>query len=78
LENDGLETGTHNEFSKIPGELPAMAKSLFSPQKEIVFPASRSLITDIQAGARNCPFIFVSVFSRFCTVLYVNTTEYME
>jgi hypothetical protein len=61
LENYGLGTGTHNEFSKIPGELPAISKSSLSPQKEIVFPARRSLITDIRAGARNSPFIFVSI-----------------
>jgi hypothetical protein len=61
LENYCLGTGTHNKFSKIPGELPAIAKSLFSPQKEIAFPVRRSLITDIRAGARNSPFLFVSV-----------------
>jgi hypothetical protein len=31
LENYGLGTGTHNEFSKIPGELSAISKSLLSP-----------------------------------------------
>ncbi len=62
MEIYGLGTGTHNEFSKIPGELPVIAKSLFSPEKEIVFLARRSLITDIRAGARNSPFIFVSVY----------------
>ena len=62
MENYGLGTGTQNEFSKILGELPAIAKSLFSPQKEIVFPARRSLITDIRAGAWNSPFTFVSVY----------------
>jgi hypothetical protein len=61
LENYGLGTGTQNKFSKISGELPAIAKNLFSPQKEIVFPARRSLITDIRAGARNSLFTFVSV-----------------
>jgi hypothetical protein len=70
LENYGLGTGTHNEFSKIPGELPAISKSLLSPQKEIVFPARRSLITDIRAGALNSPFIFVSVY--LCLWLYVS------
>jgi hypothetical protein len=34
LENYGLGTGTQNEFSKILGELSAIAKSLFSPKKE--------------------------------------------
>jgi hypothetical protein len=65
LENYGLGTGTQNEFSKISGELPAIAKSLFSPQKEIVFPARRSLTTDFRAGARNSPFTFVSVCMQF-------------
>jgi hypothetical protein len=62
LENYGLRTGTQYEFSKIPGELRAIAKSLFSPQKEIVFRARKCLITDIRARARNSPFIFVSVY----------------
>jgi hypothetical protein len=50
------------QIVKIPGELRAIAKSLFSPQKEIVFWARKSLITDIRAGARNSPFNFVSVY----------------
>ncbi len=62
MENYGLETGTQYKFSKIPEELRAIAKSLFSPQKEIVFRARKSLITDTRAGARKSPFIFVSVW----------------
>jgi hypothetical protein len=50
LENYGLVIGTQSEFSKIPEELRAIAKSLFSPQKEIVFRARKSLITDTRAG----------------------------
>jgi hypothetical protein len=64
LENYGLVTGTQYKFSKIPEELRAIAKSLFSPQKEIVFRARKSLITDTRAGARNSPFIFVSVMLK--------------
>jgi hypothetical protein len=64
LENYGQGTGTQYEFSKISEELRAIAKSLFSPQKEIVFRARKSLITDIRAGARNSPFTFVSVYSE--------------
>jgi hypothetical protein len=49
------------QIFKNPWRTPAYSKSLFSPQKEIVFRARISLITDIRAGARNSPFNFVSV-----------------
>jgi hypothetical protein len=66
-ENYGRGTGTQYKFTEIPGELRAIAKSLFSPQKEIVFRARKSLITDIRAGARNSPFTFVSVYTTVST-----------